>query len=31
MVESLDLKQVKEISSDITKFLIKESDPKNNG
>ena len=31
MVESSDLKQVREISSEITKFLIKESDPKNNG
>ena len=31
MVESSDLKQVREISSEITKFLMKESDPKNNG
>ena len=31
MVESSDLKQVREISSEITNFLIKESAPKNNG
>jgi phosphoglucosamine mutase len=31
MVESSDLEQVREISSEITKFLTKEGDTKNNG